>query len=115
MRIHFVLLGVLFVADIIAGPVDLSYDDRNKDFGMGHRYSVPTVSTDGDEITIKSDSTIFNVDIIIRDQFGNVMHRSTQNIGPMETTISVPDYGDGTEKMKIDIYYDEKHLSGYFE
>lgn len=52
------MLGLLFAADMIAGPVDLSYDERNKDFGMGHRYSIPTVSTDGDDITIKSDSTI---------------------------------------------------------
>ncbi len=58
MRIYFILLGLLFAADMIAGPVDLSYDERNKDFGMGHRYSIPTVSTDGDDITIKSDSTI---------------------------------------------------------
>ncbi len=43
------------------------------------------------------------------------MHHSTQNIGPMGTTISVSDYDDGTEKMTIDIYYDERHLSGCFE
>lgn len=115
MRIHLILLMFLFAVDMMAGPVDLSYDDRNKDFGMGHRYSIPTVSTDGDDITIKSDSTIYNVDIVIRDQFGNVMHHSTQNIGPMETTISVQDYDDGTEKMTIDIYYEERHLCGYFE
>lgn len=105
----------LFAVDMMAGPVDLSYDDRNKDFGMGHRYSIPTVSTDGDEITIKSDSTIYNVDIVIRDQLGNVIHHSTQNIGPIGTTISVPNYVDGTGMATIDIYYDEKHLSGYLE
>lgn len=43
------------------------------------------------------------------------MHHSTQNIGPMETTISLPNYGDGAEKTAIDIYYDRKRLSGYFE
>ncbi len=76
---------------------------------------IPVVESDGDEVTIKSDSTIYNVDIIIRDQFGNIMHRSTQDIGPTEATISVPDYGDGAEKTTIDIYYDRKRLSGYFD
>lgn len=80
-----------------------------------HNSGIPIVDSDGDEIIIKSDSTIYNVDIVIRDQFGNVIHHSTQNIGPMETTISVQDYDDGTEKMTIDIYYEERHLCGYFE
>ena len=56
-----------------------------------------------------------NVDVVISDQYGNVMHQSTQTITPMESTIFVPDMGDGSEKTTIDLYYDDKHLKGYFE
>ena len=42
-----------------------------------------------------------NVDTVIRDQFGNVMHQSTQTITPMESTFFVPDTGDGSEKGNI--------------
>ena len=94
-----------------------AYENKNTYSIIGNAYysGIPIVDSDGDDITIKSDSTIYNVDVVIRDQFGNVMHHSTQNIGPMETTISVQDYDDGTEKMTIDIYYEERHLCGYFE
>lgn len=115
MKIQFVLLGVLFSANVIAGPVDLNYDDRNKDYGMGHRYSVPIVSTDGDDVIVKSDSIIENVTIIIKDQFGNIMHQSVQTITPDEFTISVPDNNSVSEKTTIDLYYEKNHLTGYFD
>ena len=94
--------------------VEMSYD-HTKDIKMGHPSVIPTVSTDGDEVTITCDSTIYNVDVVISDQYGNVMHQSKQTITPMESTIFVPDMGDGSEKTSIDLYYDDKHLKGYFE
>ena len=84
-------------------------------WGAEHRTDKPNISYDGDEVTITCDSTIYNVDVVISDQYGNVMHQSTQTITPMESTIFVPDTGDGTEKTSIDLYYDDKHLKGYFE
>ena len=53
--------------------------------------------------------------IVIKDQYGNVMHQSTQSIGPNETTLYVPNQGEDSEKTTIDLYYDRKHLSGTFE
>lgn len=76
---------------------------------------VPIVNTDGDDVTIMSDSTLYNVDVVIRDQYGNVMHHTVENIGPMETTISVPGSDGFSEKTTIDLYYDRKHLSGSFD
>lgn len=114
MRKHFISLLGLIVAIAITAKTEVTmYDLHGKP--AEHNSGIPIVDTEDDQITIKSDSTIYNVEIIIRDQLGNVMHRSTQNIGPMETTISLPDHGDGTEKTTIDIYYDRKRLSGYFE
>ena len=87
----------------------------NSNFGHLHPTCIPTVSSEDDDVTLSSDSTIYNVTVIISDQYGNVMHQSTQTITPMESTIFVPDTGDGSEKTSIDLYYDDKHLKGYFE
>lgn len=79
-----------------------------------HNSGVPVVNSSGDDVNLRCDTTLNNVDVVIRDQYGNVMHRSTQTISPSETTIYVPNTGD-SEKTTIDLYYDRKHLSGYFE
>lgn len=108
----------LFLAEFAApsyatvGNVELSYD-HSQTVKTGHPHAIPTVTTDDDDVTIKCDSTLFNVDVIIRDQYGNVMHRSTQTISQSETTIYIPNTCD-SEKTTIDLYYDRKHLSGYF-
>lgn len=110
------LLSVFFCCFSFAqrGNVELAYDHvivvKN-----GHPHAVPTVTTDGDDVDIKCDSVLQNVDIIIKDQYGNVMYQSTQTIGPSATTISVPSFDGDSEKTTIDLYYDRKHLSGYFE
>ena len=80
----------------------------------GHPCGHPSVSYDDDEITIKSDSTIYDVSVVVKDQYGNVMHQSTQMVGSEGTVIYVPDTGGDSEKTTIDLYYDRKHLSGYF-
>lgn len=80
----------------------------------GPHSGIPIVSSDDDDVTISCDSLINDVTVIIHDQWGNVMHRSTQTISPSETTIYVPNTDD-SEKTTIDLYYDRKHLSGYFK
>ena len=80
-----------------------------------HNYTIPIVSSDGDDVTIKSDSTITDMTVVIRDQYGNVMHQSTQTVGPAETTLYVPNTDGDSEKTTIDLYYDRRHLSGMFE
>ena len=76
---------------------------------------IPTVTSENDDVTISCDSTIYNVDIIIKDQYGQVLHQSTQTIDPTGTVVSVPNYGSDSEKTTIDLYYDRQHLCGYFE
>ena len=80
-----------------------------------HNSGIPIVNSDGDDVNLKCDSTLYNVDVVIKDQYGNVMHQSTQTIGPSETTIYVPSTDGDSEKTTIDLYYDRRHLSGYFE
>ena len=91
----------------VVGPRNTTMND--------HRYSVPVVNVDGDDVTIKSDSTITDMTVVIRDQYGNVMHQSTQTVGPDETTLYVPNTDGDSEKTTIDLYYDRRHLSGTFE
>ena len=112
-KITLFTLLLILVVNIYANN-QVSLTDK-KGMPPYHNSCIPTVSTDGDDVVIKCDSTLYNVDVIISDQYGNVMHQSTQTITPMESTIFVPDTGDGNEKTSIDLYYDDKHLKGYFE
>ena len=83
-------------------------------WGAEHRTDKPNVSYDGDEVTITCDSTIYNVDVVISDQYGNVMHQSANTVDPAGVVIYSHSNGD-SEKTSIDLYYDDKHLKGYFE
>ena len=99
-------------SSMFADNVELTNDHR-EDVKYGHQYVV--VSYDGDDVTIKSDSTITDMTVVIRDQYGNVMHQSTQTVGPAETTLYVPNTDGDSEKTTIDLFYDRRHLSGTFE
>lgn len=92
--------------------VDLSID-YNGNMSKGHPCAHPSVSCNDDEITIKTDSTLYNVGIIVKDQNGNVMHQSVQTVGQEGTVIYLPDDNSSSEKTTIDLYYDEKHLYGF--
>ncbi len=92
---------------IDTGPKDKTMND--------HRCVISVVDVDKEEIYIKSDSIINDVNIIIRDQYNNIIHQSTQTIGPDEITIYIPNQLDNCEKTTIDLYYDKKHLYGLFE
>ncbi len=83
--------------------------------GTIHPHVIPTVTSDNNDVNISCDSTLYDVEVVIRDQYGNIMHRSTQTIDPTGTVFSIPDYGSDSEKTTIDLYYDRQHLCGYFE
>lgn len=108
------LTGLTNPSYATVGNVELSYD-HSQTVKTGHPHVIPMVTSDDDDVTIKCDSTLYNVDVIIRDQYGNVMHHSTQTIGPDETIIYVPSMDGNSEKTTIDLYYDRKHLSGNFD
>ena len=94
---------------------EVSLEDNRVGYENVNKYSVPIVTYDDDDVTIKSDSTITDVTVVIRDQYGNVMHQSTQTVGPAETTLYVPNTDGDSEKTTIDLYYDRRHLSGTFD
>ena len=108
-----ILLSTLFV--LTANAKDKVVLHSLGSLGTIHPHVIPTVTSENDDVTISSDSTIYNVDIIIKDQYGQVLHQSTQTIDPTGTVVSVPNYGSDSEKTTIDLYYDRQHLCGYFE
>lgn len=92
--------------------VDLSIDYTGT-IGKGHPCAHPTVTYDDDEITIKSDSTINDLTVVVRDQYGQVLNASTITVSQDGTIIYVPSNGD-SEKTTIDLYYKREHAKGYF-
>lgn len=118
MKRNFIFLCFVFNVLCVSAycnksSVELTYDNTTI-IRHGHPHAIPVVQEDGDEVTIKCDSTLLDVDIVIRDQYGNIMNQSTQTIGPDEIRIYVPNTDVDCEKTTIDLYYDRKHLSGYF-
>ena len=75
--------------------------------GGAHSSCVPNVEYDENGVEIRCDSTIYDVGVVVKDQYGNVMHQSTQTVGSEGTVIYVPDTGGDSEKTTIDLYYDE--------
>ena len=80
----------------------------------GHRNEVPVVKYGKDEVSICSDTVIYNATIIIKDIKGNVIYNQKVMINPTETTLNIPaEYQN--DKFTIEIYYKEKYIYGYFE
>lgn len=111
------LLSVIMLASAVsvrALPVEVSLSDGHDiKHSTSHPSAHPTVTYDDDEITIKSDSTLNDLTVVVRDQYGQVLHSSTISISQDGTIIYVPSDGD-SEKTTIDLYYDRKHLRGCF-
>lgn len=78
-----------------------------------HPSAHPKVEYNDDEIIIKSDSVIYDINVVVKDQYGDIIHNSTITASQIGTIIYVPEY-DGSEKSTIDIYFNRKHLNGNF-
>lgn len=106
------LLGVLIALSTNAKTLITMCDCKGQP--KSGNSSTPIVTSEGEEITIKSDTLLYNAEIVIRDQFGNVIHHSVENIGPMETVIFVPEDDGFNKKATIDLYYDRRRFCGNF-
>ena len=116
-KVRFIIAMLVLYGTAYSAPKDVELVSKDGTiYNPGGPHSgIPIVSSDGDDVTIKSDSTIIDMTVVIRDQYGNVMHQSTQTVGPAETTLYVPNTDGDSEKTTIDLYYDRRHLSGTFE
>ena len=106
------LLGVLIALSTNAKTLITMCDCKGQPTSCNS--GVPIVFPKEDGITIKSDTLLSDAEIVIRDQFGNVIHHSVENIGPMETTIFVPEDDGFNKKATIDLYYDRRRFCGNF-
>ncbi len=112
MKKTFIVLSMLFsVAAVAKEEIVLRSLGAHS---FSHPQGVPSVEADGDDICIKCDTALSDVNVVIRDQYGNVMHQSIQTVGPHGTTIYVPDHDGDRDKTTIDLYFDRNHLVGYF-
>ena len=59
----------------------------------GDRYVVPQLDVSGGDITIKSDTLLTDVTVIVKDQCGSIIHVSSETIDNMGTIIRVPNGG----------------------
>ena len=69
----FAISGLTYAAPTEVELVDKGHYIPNED---GPRSGKPIVNHDGDDVNIRCDSTINDVDIVIRDQYGAVMYQS---------------------------------------
>lgn len=84
MKKSVTILQFLFVSLMIRAQTELTIYN-NSAHPETHNSGFPIVSSAGDDVIIKCDSNLTNVNIIIKDYIGNIIHSSTQNISPLET------------------------------
>ena len=88
-------------------------DDKGNPIG-GHRDVIP-VGYDDDQISIRPDTIMYQAEVIVKDQKGQVMNRQRMDLVPgIDNTMSVPDTPE-SEKQQIEIIVDKKKYSGYLE
>ena len=82
--------------------------------GGNHRDVIP-VGYDDDQISIRPDTIMYQAEVIVKDQKGQVMNRQRMDLVPgIDNTMSVPDTPE-SEKQQIEIIVDKKKYSGYLE
>ena len=86
-------------------------DDKGNPIG-GHRDVIP-VDYDDDQISIRPDTIMYQAEVIVKDQRGQVMKRQRMDLMPgLDNTMSVPDT-PGSEKQQVEIILDKKRYNGY--
>lgn len=102
-------LLIFFASLTIRAQTEVTIYDSSAHPGI-HNSEIPTVSSSEDEVIIKCDSILTNVYIVIKDERGNIIHTSTQDISSLETIICINSQKIGT----IELYYKNNYLYGYF-
>ena len=86
-------------------------DDKGNPIG-GHRDVIP-VDYDDDQISIRPDTIMYQAEVIVKDQRGQVMKRQRMDLVPgLDNTMSVPDT-PGSENQQVEIILDKKRYNGY--
>lgn len=91
--------------------VDLYNDDKEI---VERRYELPTVKYDEVSVFVSADTLINNVAVIVKDYEGNVIYSGRTTVSPADRHINLPQRYQG-RKYKVELYYDDKYLYGYFD
>ncbi len=110
--LSFVVLFYAAVVHALSFTVSLAELDHTIPNHNGSRYEMPQVDVTDGTITIKSDTLITDVKVVVKDQFGKIMHVSSETIDNLGTTISILNSYDEVPTF-IDLFYDDRHMSGY--
>jgi hypothetical protein len=91
------LHGVAKVNVILYGrPQDGIYNSNKNE--------IPVVTYDDNTVTVTSDSLIYDAQIVIKDEYGNIVSSTQAQLSPAQTQIPLPaEYNNGT--YTIEIYY----------
>lgn len=79
----------------------------------GHRFEI-ALTYDDATVTLKSEKTLDNVFVVIKDFDGNIIYNGWTVIDNNGSIIAMP-VEEGTEKYTIEVYKDEECAIGYFE
>ncbi len=89
-------------------------DTRGTNIGVNNFRSIPIVTYEDNEVTIKSQDGTTSAYVVIKNSHGEVIYEGEHALSPSGNIINVPD-GVGRDKESIEIYYDEECAYGYFQ
>ena len=89
------------------------WQDDNSPGGNRTSTIIPSVEYDNESINIFHSSSIDYLQVIIRDEDGNIIYNNVVAFVPPSLTLTLSDAVD-ENKYSIELIYDSIHLIGYF-
>ena len=113
------LLGVLLFPLVIfanSGEVVLQRGDTGGgwDGGTGGGATIPRVTYDDTSITFSCDSTITQVDVVVKDIQGNVLIEDTISLNHTYVLHHMPE-SLNHHRYLVELYFDNRYYYGYFD
>lgn len=115
-KVSISLMALVFCAAMQAQTrtVEMQCPDVNDNPRFGPSYEIPTVNYDKDYVSISADTLIYNVAVVVKDDYGNVIYSGKTTVTPADKKLNLPQRCQG-RKHTVEVYYDDKYMYGYFE
>ena len=117
MKHFIILLTLLFTHAIVFAQSRevrmLPWDDENSLGGTRTSTTIPSVEYDNESINIFYSSSIDFLQVVIRDEDGNIIYNNVVAFVPPSLTLALSDAVD-ENKYSIELIYGGIHLIGYF-
>lgn len=116
-KITLIFIILLLPTTMIAssGVVVLQRGDIGSGWGGGGINSVPIprVTYDDTSITFTCDSTLTEVDVVVKDIQGNVLIEDTISLNHTYVLHHLPE-SMGQQRYMVELYFDDKYYYGFF-